>query len=39
MGFPPGRLAVRPQRIRTYLALFALALVLSVLALSFFGLN
>jgi two-component sensor histidine kinase len=29
----------RPQRVRTYLALFALALVLPLLAVAFFGLN
>jgi two-component sensor histidine kinase len=38
-GFPAGGFAARPQRIRTYLTLFALALVLPVLALSFFGLT
>jgi hypothetical protein len=33
------RLAARPQRIRTYLVLFALALSLPLLSVSVFGLN
>lgn len=38
-GFSPGTFAARPQRVRTYLGLFALALVLPLLAVSCFGLN
>src|SRR3569623_1556884 len=37
-GYSPN-LAVRPQRIRTYLVLFALALVLPLLLVAFIGLN
>lgn len=39
MDASPVRHSARPQRVRTYLALFALALVLPLLAVAFFGLN
>jgi len=39
MEASPIRYSARPQRVRTYLALFALALVLPLLAVAFFGLN